>query len=111
MAALALAVRFLVAELGALAALVWWGVDRGGFAVVLGLAAAAVVVLLWALFVAPRASRRLDDPARLALEVVIFAAATVALVAVGHPLLAAAYAVLAIGTAVLVRVWPEPARV
>ena len=105
-----LALRFIVAELGALAALVWWGIDRGGFGVVLGLAAAALVVLLWALFVAPRASRRLDDPARFALEVVIFAAATVALVAVGHPFLADLYAVVAVATAVLVRVWPEPVR-
>jgi hypothetical protein len=105
-----LALRFLVAELGALAAFVWWGLDRGGFAVVLGLAAAAVVVLLWGAFVAPRARRRLADPARLVLEVVIFAAATAALVDIGHPVLAAAFLVVAILTTALVRVWPEPVR-
>jgi hypothetical protein len=66
------------------------------------------VVALWAAFVGPRAPRRAPDPQRFALEVVIFAGATAALVAVGHPVLAAAYAVIAVMTAALVRVWPEP---
>jgi hypothetical protein len=109
-ASVSLALRFLVAELGALAAFVWWGLDRGGFTIVLGVGAAALVVLLWGAFVGPRAPRRLADPARLGLELVIFAAATAALVDIGHPVLAAVFAVVAVGTTALVRVWPEPVQ-
>lgn len=109
MKALALALRFLVAELGALVAFVWWGVDVGDFGIVLGLVAAFAVIALWAAFVAPKALRRLDDPARIALELVIFAGATAALFAVGQPVVAIAYAVVAVATAVAARVWGEPA--
>jgi hypothetical protein len=104
----ALALRFLVAELGALAAFVWWGIDVGDFGIVLGLVAAFGVIGLWAAFVAPKALRRLDDPARIVLELVIFAGATAALYAVGQPVLAVVYAVVAVATAVAVRYWPEP---
>ena len=38
----------------------------------------------------------------------IFAGATVALLAVGRPVLAAVFAVVAVVTAALVRRWPEP---
>jgi hypothetical protein len=103
------ALRFLVAELGALAAFVWWGIDEGGAALLAGLVAAGVVVALWAAFVAPKAARRLADPARFVLEVVIFAAATVAFAAAAGWLLAVVYAAIAVATAVAARVWPEPA--
>jgi hypothetical protein len=104
----AAALRFLVAELGALAAFVWWGIDVGGWGLLVGLVAVAAVVALWAAFVAPRAPRRLADPGRLVLELVIFAAATAALVGVGHIVLAVVYAVVAVATAAAARVWPEP---
>jgi Protein of unknown function (DUF2568) len=68
----------------------------------------AVVVAVWGAFVAPRARRRLPDPARFAVEVVIFAAAAGALVALDQVVLAVVYAVVAVVTAALVRVWPEP---
>ena len=109
MTGLALALRFVVAELGALAALAWCGLEIGG---VVGVALAcvfvAVVIALWGAFVAPRAPRRLRDPARFALELAIFAAATGALVAVEHPVLASVYAAVAVVTAALTRVWPQP---
>jgi len=68
----------------------------------------AGVVAVWGAFVAPRARRRLRDPARFAVELVIFAAATAALVAVDQVVLAVVYAVVAVATAALARVWPEP---
>jgi len=92
--------RFL-AELGLLTALgyVGWVLVEGPallrvlLAACLPLLAAAV----WGRWVAPRASRRLEDPARLAVEVVLFAGAVVALAVLGSPvaaaLLAAAYLV------------------
>jgi hypothetical protein len=106
--AVALALRFLVAELGALVALVWWGIDAGGFGIVLGLVLAFAVIALWAAFVAPKALRRLDDPARIVLELVIFAGATAAFLAVGQPIVAIAYAIVAVLTAVATRYWGEP---
>ena len=110
MKALALALRFLVAELGALAGLVVWAFDAldGVVAVLVALALVAIVITLWALFVAPKAGRRLRDPARFVLETVIFAAATAGLIAAGHAVLGIAYAVLAVASAAAVRVWPEP---
>ena len=45
---------------------------------VLGLGLPAIVVVLWGLFVAPKASRRLDDPTRLAVELVIWFAGALA---------------------------------
>jgi len=39
---------------------------------VLGLSLPAIVIVVWGLFVAPRATRRLDDPVRLAVELVIW---------------------------------------
>jgi hypothetical protein len=76
-----LAVRF-VAELAMLAALAWGGFHlagdtalRLGLAVVLPVTAAGV----WGLWVAPRATRRLKDPARAVVELMLFIAAFVVL--------------------------------
>jgi uncharacterized protein DUF2568 len=84
----ALLVRFLL-ELAALAALIATGVGLigGVVGVVVGLAAAAVAAVMWGLFVAPRARIALPTPARLAVEVVVFAVATPGLIAAGWPLL------------------------
>jgi hypothetical protein len=75
-----LALRFL-AEIGMLVCLGIGGWQRGesllaslALSVVLPLAAAVV----WGRWVAPRASRRLRDPARLGVEVTLFAAALLA---------------------------------
>jgi hypothetical protein len=42
----------------------------------LGIVLPIVVALVWGAWIAPRARRRLPDPGRLALELVIFAVAT-----------------------------------
>lgn len=44
----------------------------------LGLGLPIAVMVVWGLFVAPKASRRLDDPLRLAVELVIWFAAVLA---------------------------------
>jgi hypothetical protein len=103
-----LALRF-VCELTALIALAWWGFSLGSVGgVLVGLAVAVAAAGLWGAFIAPRARRRLADPARFALELVVFGAATAALVAVDHAVLAVVFAVCAVVTAALTRVWPEP---
>jgi membrane protein implicated in regulation of membrane protease activity len=99
-----LGVRF-ACELAALVAVGWWGWTVSAVLVVV---LPLLVAVVWGAFVAPRARRRVPDPARLALEVVIFAAATACFLAVGQQLVAVVFAVAAVVTALLVRKWPEP---
>ena len=89
-------VRF-ACEIAAVVALVWAGW------LLLGVLAGAVVILVWGAFVAPRAARRLSDPARLAVELVIFTCAAAAFVDVGQLVLAGVFALAAFATAFLSR--------
>jgi hypothetical protein len=54
--------------------------------------------------VAPASRRQLTDPARLAVEVVLFAAGVAALAAAGLPLVAIGFAVVVAVNLILVRV-------
>jgi hypothetical protein len=71
--------------------------------VLLAVALPLAAVAVWACWVAPRARRRLADPARLVVELALFGATATGAVAVGLGLAAALFAVGAIGTALLVR--------
>ena len=93
-----LGVRF-VLELCLLAAWAVVGWHLGGavvLRVLLAVLLPAAAATAWGLWVAPRATRRLDDPARLGVEVVLFAGAAAGLALAGWPLwgvlLATAYA-------------------
>ena len=101
MRTLNLIVRF-GCEIAALVAFVWWGWPLFGWVV------AVVVAVMWGLVVAPKATHRLPDPSRLLVELVIFASAIVAFYEAGSQILAEVFGVLAMVSAVLVRVWPEP---
>lgn len=82
---LLLAIRFL-AELGMLACLAVGGWQLGGSlwaSVVLGIALPAVAVAVWGRWVAPRASHRVKDPARLLVEVALFALALATVLSTG----------------------------
>lgn len=73
--AILLVVRFL-AELGLLAALGWGGWHLAGnvpVSVVLAVGLPLLAALVWGRWVAPRAGRRLADPARLVVEAALFA--------------------------------------
>jgi hypothetical protein len=94
-------VRF-ACEIAAVVAVVWWGWPVLG--IVLGLA----VIAAWGLWAAPKSARRLPDPARLLVELVIFALATVAFAEVGQTVLAIVFAVAAVVTAGLSRRFPAP---
>ena len=96
-----LTARFLC-EIAAIVAFVWWGWP------VIGWIVGAGVIAFWWLFVAPKAQRRLSDPIRLLSEFAIFACATAAFFDVGQDVVAVVFAVLAFGSALLVRRWPEP---
>jgi len=109
---LAAVLRF-VLELLLLASVGYFGftfAGIGGWA--LGLGLPVVVIAIWGAFVAPRAARRLEDPARLVLELVLFALGMGALAAVGQwPWGVALFAVFAIDRALLsVYGQPEWAR-
>ncbi|MGW4057288.1 YrdB family protein [Amycolatopsis sp. NPDC004747] len=101
-----LTVRFLT-ELALLGGLALAGTQLGSGvalavvdAVLLPVAAAA----LWGLFVAPRARRRLPEPARFLLEFALFAVTGVVLALVGWLVAGIAVAVVGIGVAALTRV-------
>jgi Protein of unknown function (DUF2568) len=95
------AIRFLC-EIAAIVAFVWHGW------VVAGILIGGAVILFWGFFVAPKAPRRLRDPLRLVSELVIFVGATAAFVEVGQSLVALVFGVCAVGSAGLVRRWPDP---
>jgi hypothetical protein len=82
---LLLAIRFLL-ELAMLAALAYWGFDNEanlGLRILAGLGAPAIAIGVWGRWVAPKSSHQLDDPARFTVELILFAAASFALVSAG----------------------------
>lgn len=72
-------------------------------AVLLPLAAAAV----WGMFIAPRARRRLAEPARLVVEVALFAGTGLVLLLSGLPVTGILIAVAGIGFAILTRIFAK----
>jgi hypothetical protein len=99
-----------VLEMVVLVALFLWGVSVSSeliIQVILGLGAPAVVVVVWGLFVAPKAARRLPDPQRLAVEIVIFGAAVLAFLAAGELLLALLLAAAATLSLFLMWYWGQ----
>jgi hypothetical protein len=88
-----LALRFAL-EIAALVALGYWGFDGhdGVLSFILGVGAPLVAAVTWGTFVSPKASVKLAEPLRLAVELLIFAAATVALADEGRSALAVAFA-------------------
>lgn len=104
-----LALAFLL-ELGILAALGYWGFrtsDGLAMQIVLGLGAPLLAAVVWGLWLAPRAQRRLPNLPRLVLKLVIFGVAALALAAAGQPDLAGAFAVVAVINTVLLHVWQQ----
>ena len=104
-AGVVLTIRFLT-ELALLGGLALAGTQLGGGvalaivdAVLLPVAAAAI----WGLFIAPRARRRLLEPARFLVEFALFAATGVVLALAGWLVLGIVLAVVGIGVAALTR--------
>ena len=74
-----LAIRFFVVELGALAAAAYWGWEAtsGPGRWYLAVLAPAAVIVVWALFVSPRARILVSKQAALAIELVLLGLVTV----------------------------------
>jgi Protein of unknown function (DUF2568) len=101
-----LTIRFLT-ELAMLAALAGAGAaaDTGvAWRIVLAILGPVLAAVIWGVAIGPRARRRLADPLRLVVEFALFLAASAGLALDGFVLAAVIFAILAIGTAVLVRV-------
>ena len=105
MHAVNLGLRFLL-ELAALAALGYWGAQAGGSTatqIVLAVAAPLAAAVFWGAFVAPKRAVEVSAPVRIAIELVVFAAATAGLAAAGHGELAVVFAAAAVANGALVR--------
>ena len=107
-----LAVRF-VSELALLAAAAWAAgahLHSPAPAALAGAAAALVVAGVWGLWVAPKSGRRLPDPLRLGIEIVLFVAVAVALLSVHLVVPAVLLMVVGLGTAFAIRALPSSSR-
>lgn len=60
--------------------------EQLGLKIAFAVAAPAAAITAWGLCLAPRAKRLLPEPWRMAVEVMLFAAAAAAVSAAGHPL-------------------------
>lgn len=82
-----LLLRFLL-EIAMLVAFGVWGFATGDATwqkLLLGIGAPAIALVAWGALVAPRARRRLRDPSRLVVEVILFGLAGAALWSAGAP--------------------------
>jgi uncharacterized protein DUF2568 len=81
-------------ELVAVVALAYWGftMDTGlAMRFVFGLGMPALAVLLWAMFAAPKARIRVSGAAVVAVKILVYGAAVLAIAATGHIALAVAF--------------------
>ena len=103
-----LALRFLL-ELAMLAAFALWGAHAGGAAAAVAIPLAAAA--LWGTVLSPKA--RVPAPAvlRIALEVLLFGAAALALGAEGYAVAGTVFAGIALANLTLVRVFPVPGSI
>jgi len=102
-----LALRF-VLELCAYVALGYWGFQTGDSPlgkVLLGIGAPLLAIVIWGLFVAPRAVVKVPGPVHLALQVLVFGGAAVALALTGHPILGAVFATVVLLNGILIQLW------
>ncbi|MCH5677107.1 YrdB family protein [Streptomyces gilvus] len=104
-----LGVLFLI-ELGALAAVGYWGFTRAvatPLTWLLGLGAPAVLVVLWALFGSQKASYKTRGAVRVGFETVCFGAGVAALFAAGATAWAVAFAAVVAVSKALAVIWRQ----
>ena len=99
-------------ELGALAALAFWGVHTGQSPVAdiaLGAGAPLLAAIVWGTLAAPKSERRRHGSALLATQLGVLGSAAAALAVAGHALLGALFAGLVVVNAVVLhRLQGEP---
>lgn len=107
-----LGLRF-VLELCALAALAYWGFTLDQplwIRLVAAVGAPLVAAGVWGTFVAPKAARRLTDPARFLVELLVFGGAAVGLWWAARPWLATVLLIGYLINRLLVVVWDQTAH-
>jgi hypothetical protein len=102
-----LATRFLL-ELCLLAALAYAGLQVN---VVLAIAAPVLTAVIWGLLVSPKARFPLSRTLWVGVQVVLFGAAVVGLLAAGHGVLGAIFGAVVVVNLALVLIWCEPGTV
>lgn len=102
-----LALAFLL-ELGMLAAFAYWGFHTGSTVLtrlLLGVGVPLAAAVIWWLFMAPKATRRLQGTAYLVVKVILFGLAATALAEAGLVVLAIVFAVLFVVNTILLYAW------
>ncbi len=100
-------------ELGVLVALGYWGFQTGQGTlaqVALGIGLPAIAIGVWAVFGAPKSTRRLRGPWLLLLRVVFFGTGALALYAAGQQSVGIAFALVAAINLVLMYAWGQDTR-
>ena len=100
-----LTLRFLT-ELATVAALATAGAlahTAVAWRILLAILGVVLFAVIWGRWIGPRAAHRLTDPARLVVEIVIFAVSAVALSLVGYPVIGAVVALISVATAAALR--------
>lgn len=106
-----LAFRFIL-ELTVLVALFLLGVslsDEVIVQIVLGIGLPLLAMTVWGLFVAPKSVRRLPDPARLGIELLVFGSGVLAFIVSGYVALGVLLAAAAAISLVLMFLWGQRA--
>lgn len=109
MKAVNLALAFIL-ELAALAAFAYWGfntTDSTLVHIILGFGIPVLSAVLWGVFAAPKATRRLQGVALWAFKIVFFALAAAALTAAGQPTPGIVLGVVAAVNLALLYVWHQ----
>ena len=104
-----LAARFAL-ELGALAALAYWGFQlpaSTGVRVLAGLGAPLAAAVIWALFASPKAPVAIPAAAQLAVQALVFGGAVAALAHAARPQLAWGLGIAAAVNAALLTWWQQ----
>lgn len=94
-------------ELGAIAALGYWGFTTGRTRltkILLGIGAPVLAGVVWGLFAAPEAAFEAPIPVILAVKALVFGAATLALHTAGRRTLAVMFAVVAMADTIVITI-------
>ena len=104
-----LAVRFLL-ELCMLAAVGYWGFQSQsgwGMKLLLGIGLPLLIVVIWGLFVAPKAFYPLRGIPHLVLSLILLGSGALALFASGNPTLGWVYTIILILNQILLMLWKQ----
>jgi len=102
-----LGIRFLL-ELCILFSVGYWGYlfpKKLILKIGLCIGAPLFIAIIWGTFLAPKASVQLPGPIYLLLEIIVFGIATLAIYAIGYPVLAALFAIISVINRILLFVF------